>query len=57
MAWATTWLTIQQGDEDKPAAVLYFLDSGEYAPQHIGGYEWIHGDQINWYTRAIQPAF
>ena len=41
---------IQHSEEDKTAAVLYFFDSGEYAPDHIGGYAWIHPDQVNWYA-------
>ncbi len=33
----------------QPAYALYFFDSGEYAPGHVGGYEWIHFSQIRWY--------
>jgi hypothetical protein len=36
------------GAEDK--AALYFFDSGINAPEPIGGYAWIHPDQIGWYT-------
>ncbi|WP_019910997.1 metallophosphoesterase family protein [Paenibacillus sp. HW567] len=36
---------------DREAAALYFVDSGEYAPEAIGGYAWIHPDQVAWYTR------
>ncbi|MCQ6559465.1 metallophosphoesterase family protein [Paenibacillus mendelii] len=32
------------------AAAFYFLDSGAVAPEHVGGYEWIHTDQVHWYT-------
>ena len=32
-----------------PAALLYFLDSGSYAPTDIGGYDWVRHDQVGWY--------
>jgi hypothetical protein len=32
-------------------AALYFFDSGINAPEAIGGYAWVHLDQINWYTQ------
>ncbi|TFE27207.1 metallophosphoesterase family protein [Cohnella luojiensis] len=32
-------------------AALYFFDSGINAPDPIGGYAWIHPDQIHWYTQ------
>ncbi|SMF92011.1 Predicted phosphohydrolases [Paenibacillus uliginis N3/975] len=35
----------------KPAANLYFLDSGDYSPlQHVAGYNWIQRNQIQWLT-------
>ncbi len=39
---------------DEPAARLYFLDSGSYAPENIGGYGWITLEQTNWYMRESQ---
>ncbi len=36
---------------DNPAALLYFLDSGSYAPTNIGGYDWVRRDQIGWYIQ------
>ncbi|UNK18815.1 metallophosphoesterase family protein [Paenibacillus sp. N3/727] len=37
--------------EGKPAANLYFLDSGDYSPlQHVEGYNWIQRNQIQWLT-------
>ena len=33
----------------EPAALLYFIDSGSYAPTEIGGYDWVRRDQIEWY--------
>ncbi len=32
--------------------VLYFLDSGSYAPPEIGGYAWIEHDQVAWYLET-----
>ena len=43
-------LTIQSREGKKSEALLYFLDSGAYAPKHIGGYEWIHTDQVGWFV-------
>jgi hypothetical protein len=31
---------------------LWLLDSNEYAPKAIGGYDWIHSDQITWYIKT-----
>ncbi|MFD1885423.1 metallophosphoesterase family protein [Paenibacillus wenxiniae] len=42
-------LPIQQADGMEAAALLYFWDSGADAPEQIGGYAWIHSDQIHWY--------
>lgn len=43
-------LTIRDA-ADKPAAALYFLDSGDYSRiPGVGGYDWIRRDQIDWYT-------
>ncbi|WP_256758142.1 metallophosphoesterase family protein [Cohnella sp. WQ 127256] len=36
---------------EEDAAVLYFFDSGDYAPESIGGYGWIHSDQVEWYRK------
>lgn len=31
---------------------LYFFDSGAYSPvPHIGGYDWVRSDQIEWYKK------
>lgn len=45
-------LSIQSSAGGKEAALLYFLDSGCEAPEHVGGYEWIHGDQVEWYAQV-----
>lgn len=42
-------LNVYRSDGDIPAALLYFIDSGSYAPTDIGGYDWIKRDQIEWY--------
>ncbi|WP_318615699.1 metallophosphoesterase family protein [Sporosarcina sp. YIM B06819] len=42
-------LTVQSANEEE-GAVLYFLDSGAYAPKNIGNYGWIHSDQVSWFT-------
>ncbi len=42
-------LTVQSVDESSPAALLYFIDSGSYAPTDIGGYDWIKRAQIEWF--------
>jgi 3',5'-cyclic AMP phosphodiesterase CpdA len=44
-------LRIHGAASDRVAAVLYCLDSGSYAPQRVGGYDWIRRDQIAWYVR------
>ncbi len=47
-------LTIQSSEAEKNEALLYFLDSGSLAPDPIGGYEWIHQDQVNWFVSESQ---
>ncbi len=42
-------LTIHHANERNTAALLYFIDSGSYAPTDIGGYDWIKRDQIEWF--------
>lgn len=42
-------LTVKSLDNTKPAALLYFIDSGSYASTDIGGYDWIRRDQIEWF--------
>ena len=44
-------LTIDATDGRAPAALLYFIDSGSYAPPDIGGYGWIKPAQVAWYLR------
>ncbi|NOU65977.1 metallophosphoesterase [Paenibacillus sp. LMG 31461] len=47
------------GRDGQPAASLYFFDSGSRSTvAQIPGYDWIHHDQIGWYTelsRNEQP--
>lgn len=47
-------LAIQSREGEEEEALLYFLDSGAYAPINVGGYEWIHSDQVNWYVSESQ---
>ncbi len=42
-------LPVLAAGTESPAALLYFLDSRSYAPEAIGGYDWIAPDQIDWY--------
>ncbi len=42
-------LTVQHNNDNSPAALLYFLDSGSYATTDISGYGWIKREQIEWY--------
>ncbi|GAB6991742.1 metallophosphoesterase family protein [Paenibacillus pini] len=45
------------GHDQNTAAILYFMDSGSYSPlSQVGGYDWIHSDQIAWYM-AQSSAF
>jgi len=38
-------------EQGEPAAALYFLDAGNQSPvAHVGGYDWIRRDQIQWYV-------
>ncbi|MFH5182026.1 metallophosphoesterase family protein [Paenibacillus sp. TAB 01] len=38
------------GNDESIAAVLYAMDSGEYAKPLLPGYDWIRRDQIGWYA-------
>ena len=44
-------LPIQNSEEDVSTALLYFIDSGSYAPTDIDGYDWIRREQIAWYLQ------
>jgi predicted MPP superfamily phosphohydrolase len=37
---------------NKPVFNVYMLDSGRYAPNNIGGYDWIKFSQIDWYRKT-----
>ncbi|WP_336790003.1 metallophosphoesterase family protein [Paenibacillus sp. MMO-177] len=41
--------TVRSSSSGSDAAVLYFMDSGEYAHESIGGYAWIQPSQVQWY--------
>lgn len=50
-------IKLTSADGDDTAAVLYFIDSNAYSKiKEIEGYDWIHGDQIEWY-RSRSKAF
>ncbi|WP_373230709.1 metallophosphoesterase family protein [Cohnella sp.] len=44
-------LKVKDGAGSNDALALYFFDSGINAPEEIGGYAWVHPDQIHWYTQ------
>jgi predicted phosphodiesterase len=46
------YLPIYNSKETNPIFNLYFLDSGNYAPKEVGGYNWIAFNQINWYRKV-----
>ena len=37
-------------DAAKIVSNLWFFDSGQHAPGGYDGYDWVHRDQIDWYT-------
>lgn len=41
-------------DRGTVPTILYFLDSNSYAPEEIGGYGWVHHDQVAWYRRTAR---
>ena len=47
-------LCIQSATGEKPAAMLYFLDSNGYAETDVEGYGWIRSDQIEWYRNTAR---
>lgn len=44
-------LTVKSSADSSDAALLYLFDSGDIAPASVGGYAWIHPDQVDWYRR------
>jgi len=47
-------LLVEGSSSNKPKFAIWLLDSGMYAPKNIGGFEWLHADQISWYSRTSQ---
>ncbi|MDR2646927.1 MAG: metallophosphoesterase family protein [Oscillospiraceae bacterium] len=46
-------------DAKKIVSNLWFLDSGSYNEGELGGYDWVHEDQIAWYqstSESLQAA-
>lgn len=46
------YILIQNASADKPVFALWLIDSGDYTGVDGGGYDWIHADQVDWYTRT-----
>lgn len=45
-------LTVESAEGDKPAAVLYCIDSNTYSTiEGVKGYDYIKADQIDWYRK------
>jgi hypothetical protein len=42
-------LTLSTSDGARTCACLYLLDSGDYGPEPVKGFAWIHHDQTAWY--------
>lgn len=51
VAGAGNYVLTIQGEAERDEAALYFLDSGDYSKfgKRVGGYDWIHPSQIQWY--------
>lgn len=47
-------LEIKGNQTDANKHILYFLDSGDYSPENLGHYEWIHPDQVNWFREETK---
>jgi hypothetical protein len=45
-------LRVRGSRSARPAAFLYFLDSGAYSAGGVGHYAWIAHDQVAWYRRT-----
>ena len=43
-------LLVYDSDGKAPVVNLWFFDSGSYAPEGQGKYDWVRQDQIDWYT-------
>lgn len=47
-------LAIQSSESKATKSMLYFLDSGDYAPKEIGGYAWVKQDQVQWFASEAE---
>lgn len=45
-------LTVQPRTSHAQPSILYFLDSGSYAPELVGGYAWIPPGVVSWYRET-----
>lgn len=49
------YLSVNGSKSDSPSWILYLIDSGDYNKnEKIGGYDFIHRDQINWYIKLSE---
>ncbi len=47
-------LLVWSEDGTKPLANLWMIDSGTYCPKQDGTYDWVHGEQIQWYKETAR---
>jgi hypothetical protein len=45
-------LLVRNNAGTRPVFCLWLIDSNEYAAAPVGGYGWIHTDQVDWYYRT-----
>ena len=46
-------LLVYGSDGASPAVNLWFFDSGTYAPEGQGKYDWVRQDQLDWYLQRL----
>ena len=47
-------LLVYGADGNTPVVNLWFFDSGTYAPEGEGKYDWVRQDQLDWYLQTEQ---
>jgi len=45
-------LLVEGSTGTRPVFCLWLIDSGDYAGRQVGGYDWIHSDQVSWYYQT-----
>ncbi|MCR5098519.1 MAG: metallophosphoesterase [Lachnospiraceae bacterium] len=48
-----TCLPLCEANEDEAKALLWFVDSGTYAQEAVGGYDYVKEDQLNWFREGV----